>query len=138
MCRFARVNIGELEILFGQHPELAAVRKELAHTDAHVLLSGLHASSRALALAQVGKPLFVIFDNAESAQYLYADLKTIGADAGYFPSSKRRRTVDDAAVIMRTECLSALTRRAQDKELIIVTYPEAIASRAGNSAVGVE
>lgn len=127
MCSFARVNIGELEILFGQHPELAAVRKELAHTDAHVLLSGLHASSRALALAQVGKPLFVIFDNAESAQYLYADLKTIGADAGYFPSSKRRRTVDDAAVIMRTECLSALTRRAQDKELIIVTYPEAIA-----------
>ena len=121
------MNIGELEILFGQHPELAAVRKELAHTDAHVLLSGLHASSRALALAQVGKPLFVIFDNAESAQYLYADLKTIGADAGYFPSSKRRRTVDDAAVIMRTECLSALTRRAQDKELIIVTYPEAIA-----------
>ena len=127
MCSFARVNIGELEILFGQHPELAAVRKELAHTDAHVLLSGLHASSRALALAQVQKPLFVIFDNAESAQYLYADLKTIGADAGYFPSSKRRRTVDDAAVIMRTECLSALTRRAQDKELIIVTYPEAIA-----------
>ena len=127
MCSFARVNIGELEILFGQHPELAAVRKELAHTDAHVLLGGLHASSRALALAQVGKPLFVIFDNAESAQYLYADLKTIGADAGYFPSSKRRRTVDDAAVIMRTECLSALTRRAQDKELIIVTYPEAIA-----------
>ena len=87
----------------------------------------MHASSRALALAQVQKPLFVIFDNAESAQYLYADLKTIGADAGYFPSSKRRRTVDDAAVIMRTECLSALTRRAQDKELIIVTYPEAIA-----------
>ena len=126
-CVIARVNIGELEILFGQHPELAAVRKELAHTDAHVLLSGLHASSRALALAQVQKPLFVIFDNAESAQYLYADLKTIGADAGYFPSSKRRRTVDDAAVIMRTECLSALTRRAQDKELIIVTYPEAIA-----------
>ena len=127
MCSFARVNIGELEILFGQHPELAAVRKGLAHTDAQVLLSGSHASSRALALAQVGKPLFVIFDNAESAQYLYADLKTIGADAGYFPSSKRRRTVDDAAVIMRTECLSALTRRAQDKELIIVTYPEAIA-----------
>jgi len=126
-CVIARVNIEELEILFGQHPELAAVRKELAHSDAHVLLSGLHASSRALALAQVGKPLFVIFDNAESAQYLYADLKAVGADAGYFPSSKRRRTVDDAAVIMRTECLSALTRRAQDKELIIVTYPEAIA-----------
>ena len=119
-CVIARVNIGELEILFGQHPELAAVRKELAHADAHVLLSGLHSSARALALAQVQKPLFVIFDNAESAQYLYADLKTVGADAGFFPSSKRRRTVDDAAVIQRTETLSTLPR-------IIVTYPEAIA-----------
>ena len=119
-CVIARVNIGELEILFGQHPELAAVRKELAHADAHVLLSGLHSSARALALAQVGHPQFVIFDNAESAQYLYADLKTVGADAGFFPSSKRRRTVDDAAVIQRTETLSTLPR-------IIVTYPEAIA-----------
>ena len=119
-CVIARVNIGELEILFGQHPELAAVRKELAHADAHVLLGGLHSSARALALAQVQKPQFVIFDNAESAQYLYADLKTVGADAGFFPSSKRRRTVDDAAVIQRTETLSTLPR-------IIVTYPEAIA-----------
>ena len=119
-CVIARVNIGELEILFGQHPELAAVRKELAHADAHVLLGGLHSSARALALAQVGHPQFVIFDNAESAQYLYADLKTVGADAGFFPSSKRRRTVDDAAVIQRTETLSTLPR-------IIVTYPEAIA-----------
>ena len=119
-CVIARVNIGELEILFGQHPELAAVRKELAHADAHVLLGGLHSSARALALAQVQKPLFVIFDNAESAQYLYADLKTVGADAGFFPSSKRRRTVDDAAVIQRTETLSTRPR-------IIVTYPEAIA-----------
>ncbi len=119
-CVIARVNIGELEILFGQHPELAAVRKELAHADAHVLLGGLHASARALALAQVGHPQFVIFDNAESAQYLYADLKTVGADTGFFPSSKRRRTVDDAAVIQRTETLSTLPR-------IIVTYPEAIA-----------
>ena len=147
-CVIARVNIGELEILFGQHPELAAVRKELAHTDAHVLLSGLHASSRALAIAACavghatkprfddrssgelalpknskfsGTPMiFVILDNAEAAQYLYADLKTIGADAGYFPSSKHRRTVDDAAVIQRTETLTTLPR-------IIVTYPEAIA-----------
>ena len=65
-------------------------------------------------------PLFVIFDNAESAQYLYADLKAVGADVGYFPSSKRRRTIDDAAVIQRTETLTTLPR-------IIVTYPEAIA-----------
>ncbi len=120
VCVIARVNIEDLKILFGEHPELAAVRKALAHNNAHVLLSGLHASARALALAQLREPLFVIFDNAESAQYIYSDLKTLGADAGFFPSSKRRRTIDDAAVIQRTETLTTLPS-------IIVTYPEAIA-----------
>ena len=114
------MNIEDLKILFGEHPELAAVRKALAHNNAHVLLSGLHASARAIALAQLREPLFVIFDNAESAQYIYSDLKTLGADAGFFPSSKRRRTIDDAAVIQRTETLTTLPS-------IIVTYPEAIA-----------
>ena len=114
------MGIEDLKILFGEHPELAAVRKELAHKNAHVLLSGLHASARALALAHMKAPLFVIFDNAEAAQYIYADLKTLGADAGFFPSSRRRRTIDDAAVIQRTETLTTLPR-------IIVTHPEAIA-----------
>ncbi len=120
VCVDARVGIEDLKILFGEHPELAAVRKELAHKNAHVLLSGLHASARALALAHMHAPLFVIFDNAEAAQYIYADLKTLGADAGFFPSSRRRRTIDDAAVIQRTETLTTLPR-------IIVTHPEAIA-----------
>ena len=116
----ARVGINDLKILFGQHPQLAAVRKELAHTNAHLLLSGLHASARALALAQLDKPLFVIFDNAETAQYAYADLKALGANAGFFPSSKHRRTVDDAAVIQRIETLTTMSH-------VIVTYPEAVA-----------
>ena len=123
-CLTARVNIEDLKILFGQHPELAAVRKELAHRDAHVLLSGLHASTRALALAHLQKPLFVIFDNAENAQYLYADLKAVGADTMFFPAAKRRRTIDDAATILRTETLTALVA---NKVQIVVTYPEAIA-----------
>ena len=114
------MGISDLEILLGHHPQLAAVRKELAHTNAHLLLSGLHASARALVLAQLQKPLYVIFDNAETAQYAYADLKALGANAGFFPSSKRRRTIDDAAVIQRIEVLTTLPQ-------IIVTYPEAIA-----------
>jgi len=65
-------------------------------------------------------PLFVILDNAEAAQYLFADLKTLGAKAGFFPSSKRRRSIDDAAVIQRTETLTTMPQ-------IIVTYPEAVA-----------
>ena len=59
-------------------------------------------------------------DNAEAAQYLYGDLRSLGADALFFTSSKRRRSIDDAAVIQRTETLTTMPR-------IIVTYPEAIA-----------
>ena len=114
------MSVEELKILFGQHPELAAVRKELAHAKAHVLLSGLHASARALALAQLNKPLFVILDNAEAAQYLFADLKTLGAEVAFFPAAQKRRAVDEAAQVQRTECLMTLPA-------IIVTYPEAIA-----------
>ena len=147
-CVIARVSIEDLKILFGKHPELAAVRKALAHNDAHVLLSGLHASARALALAQLRKPLLVIFDNAEAAQYIYSDLRSLesrGANEHsgtsqesrvfFFPHSQKRRAVDEAAQIQRTECLTALTRAEglrvrgdglQDP-LIIVTYPEAIA-----------
>ena len=121
----ALMNIGDLEILFGQHPQLAAVRKELTHTNAHLLLSGLHASARALTLAQLQKPLFVIFDNAETAQYAYADLKALNADVQFFPSAKRRRSIDDAAVIQRTEALTALT--ANRSPLTVITYPEAVA-----------
>ena len=170
------MSIEDLKILFGEHPELAAVRKALAHNDAHVLLSGLHASARALAIAAIssytsssaawqkvlgeaGSPqklkfsgapikLFVIFDNAESAQYIYSDLRSLesrGANEHsgtsqessvfFFPHSQKRRAVDEAAQIQRTECLTALTRAEglrvrgdglQDP-LIIVTYPEAIA-----------
>ena len=120
MRAYEFLKIEDLEILFGQHPELAAIRKELAHKNAHVLVSGLHASTRALALAKINQALFVILDNAESAQYLYADLKTVGANVGFFPAARRRRTIDAAATIQRTETLTTLPD-------IIVTYPEAIA-----------
>ena len=86
----------------------------------HLLLAGLHASARALTLTHIKERLFVVMDNAEAAQYLYGDLRSLGADALFFPGSKRRRSIDDAAVIQRTETLTTLPR-------IVVTYPEAIA-----------
>ncbi len=134
-----QVNIEELEILFGQHPQIKAIGNGLRVTgyglrakgDRHVLVSGLHASARALTLAQVRTPLFIVMDNAEVAQYLYGDLRSLEnghwtldnggkTNVGFFPSSKRRRTIDDAAVIQRTECLTTMPQ-------IIVTYPEAVA-----------
>ena len=115
------MQIGDLNILFGEHPEIKVIGERLGvRGDKHLLLSGLHASARALALAHVKQPMFVIFDNAEAAQYAYSDLKALGTNVGFFPAAKRRRTIDDAAVIQRTETLTTMPH-------IIVTYPEAVA-----------
>ena len=155
----------DLHILFGQHPEIKIIHERLAKGDSHVLLAGLHASARALTLTHIEKPLFVIFDNAESAQYMYSDLRSLTASAErpltlkdrsaerpltlkdsiyFFPAAQKRRVVDEAAQIQRTECLSALAstdrfaeraktanaeRPASPERPIIVTYPEAIAER---------
>ena len=126
------MQIGDLNILFGEHPEIKAIGERLGvRGDKHLLLSGLHASARALALAHIARPMFVIFDNAEAAQYAYSDLKALGTNVGFFPAAKRRRTIDDAAVIQRTECLTALTSEGMNEltneRLIVVTYPEAVA-----------
>ena len=126
------MNIEDLEILFSQHPEIGLIRRELGRgKDTHVLVSGLHASARALAFGALNAPLFIILDNSEAAQYLYADLKNIKNASGnqntevfFFPHSQKRRAVDEAAQIQRTETLTALTTTGN---LIVVTYPEAIA-----------
>ena len=86
----------------------------------------MHASARALALAHIQSPLFIALDNGEAAQYLFGDLRAIGCNVLFFPSSKRRRTTDEAMVIQRTETLSAL---ANSGVQIVVTYPEAMAER---------
>ena len=142
-CGSVHMQIGDLDMLFGEHPELGLINRELAKgQEVHLLLSGLHAGARALALAHVKAPLFVILDNAEAAQYLYSDLLSLSADGlpvtgdglpvtgvgakvYFFPAAQKRRTVDEAAMIQRTECLSAL-RNACTQAPIIVTYPEAI------------
>ena len=98
----------------------------------HLLLTGVYASTRALVLTHVRRPLFILLDNSEAAQYLYADLKVLSespeANVFFFPSSKRRRTTDEAMVIQRTEVLAALSRLATTPSAspIVVTYPEAL------------
>ena len=147
------MTIEDLQTLFAEHPELAAVRRELKRgRDTHILLSGLHASARALVLSRLAQPLFIVLDTEEAARYLYGDLKSIMehrpaapdrvqstdsiANVFFFPHSQKRRTVDEAARVQRTETLSALAEyrpaspdriRNTDRFTIIVTYPEAIA-----------
>ena len=130
------MTIEDLHTLFAEHPEIRAIRREI-NRGGHLLVTGLHAGTRAFTLrALTDQAFFVILDNAENAQYVYADLKTLGAKTAFFPAAKRRRTIDDAATIQRTETLSAMLNDGAKPRnnaptklndgLIIVTYPEAI------------
>ena len=157
------MQINELQQLFDMHPELDVLSQELSKKgNKHFLLNGLHASARALILhslasrlraRQQGGVFLIVLDNADDAQYLYADLRALGNDneVYYFPTPHRRRQgIDEAMAVQRTEVLSALLRskeqgtKNQDKSIrtnqtvqtspdtIIVTYPEAIADSVPN------
>ena len=130
------MTIEDLHSAFLDRPEIKAAIKELKRGgETHLLLSGLHASARALAIEALKRSseyrvvsseyrvFFVVIDNEEDAKYLYADLKKSSEYRGgeppqarksqeskvfFFPSSKRRRTTDEAMVIQRTECLAAM------------------------------
>ncbi|MEE1253848.1 MAG: CarD family transcriptional regulator [Paludibacteraceae bacterium] len=156
------MTIEDLHSAFLDRPEIKAAIKELKRGgETHLLLSGLHASARALAIEAMARSseyrvFFVVIDNEEDAKYLCADLKKSSEyrvqssenKVFFFPSSKRRRTTDEAMVIQRTECLAALRKPTPSPSLkgreectvygvgckddksqeamIIVTYPEAI------------
>ena len=132
------MNIQDLDTLFGEHAQVKSLQRELARRGTnHVLLSGLYASARSMVLSALPTPLFIVMDNDEAARYIYSDLKALAkSELFFFPAAQKRRVVDEAAQIQRTETLSALSQeyRIQNTEYrpnhqtpIIITYPEAIA-----------
>ncbi len=131
------MEITELRALFGHHPEIGAIHKELAKGgERHVLVNGLHASARSIVLSEIWggehgatprgreshlhetpgavRVLVYMADNGDEAQYVYADLKQLLSDEPsvgvyYFPTAHRRRQgVDEALAIQRTETLARL------------------------------
>lgn len=132
------MQINELAQVFEQHPELDVLTKEFSKkVKKHFLLRGLYASSRAMLISSLQKKLtaqqkpytyIIALDNADDAQYMYADLRTLCSDKTiyYFPSSHRRRqNKDESLIVQRTEALSALLTTSSHP--IIVTFPEALA-----------
>ena len=143
------MQINELQQLIDMHPELDVLSQELSKKgNKHFLLNGLYASARALILHSLTSRLrarqqscvfLIVLDNADDAQYLYADLRALGNDneVYYFPTPHRRRQgIDEAMAVQRTEVLSALLsengKRKTENGNIIVTYPEAIADSVPN------
>ena len=138
------MQIGELAQVFALHPEVDVLANELSKKrKKHFLLRNLYASaqsiflyslSQRLANDQHGRPLLIVLDNADDAQYMYADLRTLSNEQGvyFFPTSHRRRQgTDEAMAVQRTEVLTALVGERQEakgeRQVIIVTYPEALA-----------
>ena len=138
------MQIGELAQVFALHPEVDVLANELSkNRKKHFLLRNLYASaqsiflyslSQRLANDQHGRPLLIVLDNADDAQYMYADLRTLSNEQGvyFFPTSHRRRQgTDEAMAVQRTEVLTALVGERQEakgeRQMIIVTYPEALA-----------
>ena len=86
------MQIGELEQLFAMHPEVNVLAKELSKKcEKHFLLRNLFASSQSVLLHAVHlqlvadkqyRPILVVLDNADDAQYMYADLRTLSGDQG--------------------------------------------------------
>ena len=112
------MEITELRALFGHHPEIGAIHKELSKGgERHVLVSGLHASARSIVLSEIWggehgvalqsqvdeaprpispsakeqgrcRVLVYMADNGDEAQYVYADLKQLLAACA--PGNSRR------------------------------------------------
>lgn len=75
------------QTLIEGHSEIAAIADQLRKRSAgHLLLTGLHASMRAVVLSALREQddrrqvHFVVCDNADEAQYLYADLRALDGE----------------------------------------------------------
>ena len=115
------MQISELYEVLRQGTEVAAVERCLEKQQ-HILLSGLHAGARSVVLRQLSEKhnLFIVLDNADEAQYMYADLVTLYEETVpkgqsrvfYFPTSHRRsQATDEAMAIQRTEVLSEIPEK---------------------------
>ena len=149
------MQLGELVEVLALHPEIDVLAKELSKKrEKHFLLSNLHASAQSIMLYGVMRRLgdeamrreaqvwVIVLDNADEAQYMYADLRSLTGDKGvyFFPSSHRRRQgMDEAMAVQRTEVLTALVADSSqpplkggsneargERQVLIVTYPEAL------------
>ena len=116
------MQIGDLNILFGHHPEVKSLQRMVSGTqDRHVLVSGLRASARALALSALTQRLFIVMDNAEAAQYMYSDLRSLTAgQVDLRPASPDSPATPDEPVEQTTAAATAPTTekvRVNDSEL---------------------
>ena len=131
------MNISKLLQLFDANPNIAAATKLLSEVKT-LSVKGLSGSSKPLFAAslfgRLSSPYLIILNNLENAGYFYHDLIQLLSDKEvlFFPSAYKRAAkygqIDSANEILRTEVLERLQQN-DDKNYIIVTYPDALAEK---------
>lgn len=131
------LKLSILQQIFETHKNIPAIIDLLSkHKDIYVKgLQGSSASMFATALFHKTDSCYLfVLNDLESAGYFYHDLNQI-LDSDkilFFPSAYKRAIkygqIDAANEILRTEVMGQL--QVEDKNLIIVTYPEALAEKA--------
>ena len=133
------MKIEDLIELYAHSPQAKALSEALSDTSKqHITINGLAASAASVlfAAAMRRSPQTVLFvlNDADEAGYFYHDMTQLTGTSGvlFFPGSTKARLTeknshpDAANEILRTEAMAALTS-GNDKQLCVVTYPEAIA-----------
>ena len=133
------MKIEDLIELYAHSPQAKALSGALSDTSKqHITINGLAASAASVlfAAAMRRSPQTVLFvlNDADEAGYFYHDMTQLTGTSGvlFFPGSTKARLTeknshpDAANEILRTEAMAALTS-GNDKQLCVVTYPEAIA-----------
>ena len=129
------MTIQEIENIYGHSSQTKALLDLLGKKQVKMIsLKGLVCSSAPIFFAsvyqQLGQTVLFVLDDADEAGYFYHDLtQMMGQEyVFFFPSSYRRAIKygqkDAANEILRTEVLARLS---QNRNLFIVSYPDALA-----------
>ena len=130
-----KVTLQEIAKLYGRSPQANALFDLLKKKSVHsVFLQGLVCSSASVFFgslqAKMKRTVLFVLNDADEAGYFYHDLtQMLGQECVFFFPSSYRRAIkygqrDAANEILRTEVLARLSA---DKQIYIVSYPDALA-----------
>lgn len=130
------MKLSTLQEVFETHKNIPAVAASLSKHK-NIYVKGLQGSSAAMFASAIyhktNECFLFILNDSESAGYFYHDLIQIldSEKVLFFPSAYKRAIkygqIDTANEILRTEVIGKL--QTENKHLIIVTYPEALAEK---------
>ena len=130
-----KVTLQEIAKQYGRSPQANALFDLLEKKSVHsVFLQGLVCSSASVFFgslqAKMKRTVLFVLNDADEAGYFYHDLtQMLGQESVFFFPSSYRRAIkygqrDAANEILRTEVLARLSA---DKQIYIVSYPDALA-----------